>query len=111
MVSGLQAAIGVWNAHPLGNPIEIKTSALLPAPLFAAMKAWMAPWAYAAKCWSDAGESSAALAVGDADAAQAALTTRRWISTPLRFSWLRTCGRAWSAPRLASERALRPATD
>jgi hypothetical protein len=75
VVSGLQAASGVWNAHPLGEPIEIKTNDLLPAPLFAAMKAWMAPWAYGAKCWSDAEEILPALATGDADAAQAALTT------------------------------------
>ena len=75
VVSGLQAASGVWKAHPLGEPIEIKTNDLLPAPLFAAMKAWMAPWAYAAKCWSDAEEILPALASGDVDAAQAAITT------------------------------------
>ena len=39
------------------------------------MKAWMAPWAYAAKCWSDAGDILPALAAGDAQAVQAALTT------------------------------------
>ena len=75
VVSGLQAARGVWRAHSRGEPIEIKTNNLLPVPLFAALKVWMAPWAYAAKCWSDAGDILPALAAGDAQAFEAALTT------------------------------------
>ena len=75
VVSGLQAATGVWTASPLGEPIEITKSDLLPAPLFAALKAWMSPWAFAAKCWSDAGEVLPGLAVGDRKAAEAALAT------------------------------------
>lgn len=75
VVSGLQAASGVWNAHPLGEPIEIQKRDLLPTALFAAIKAWMAPWALAAKCWSDAGEVLPALVDGNKEDFKAALTT------------------------------------
>ena len=75
VVSGLQAASGVWRARPLGEPIEIKTNDLLPTALFAAVKACMAPWAFAAKCWSDAAEVLPALALGDDDAVRQAVTT------------------------------------
>ncbi len=72
-VSGLQAASCVWTAHPLGRPIDIKVAPTLPQPIFAALKAWMAPWAYAAKWWSSASNILPHLARGDTAAAQASM--------------------------------------
>jgi hypothetical protein len=54
MVSGLNAARGVWDAHPLGTPIPLKSYQPPPPVLFAEMKAMLAPWAYAARYWSNA---------------------------------------------------------
>ena len=72
-VSGLQAARGVWAAHPRGTPIEIEIADPPPLPLVVALKSLMAPWACAAKLWATAGSTLPALASGGA-AAEAAMT-------------------------------------
>jgi hypothetical protein len=74
IVSGLQAARGIWETARLGAPIEIKMAAAPPLPLVVALKSWLAPWAYAAKCWSSMGNVLPTLATGSPAEAQAAMT-------------------------------------
>jgi hypothetical protein len=74
VVSGLQAARGIWETAPLGAQIEIKMAEAPPLPLVVALKSWLAPWAYAAKCWSSMGNVLPTLATGSPAEAQAAMT-------------------------------------
>lgn len=75
VVSGLQAARGIWQAAPLGPPIELQVTDALPLPLVVALKSWLAPWAFAAKCWSNmTTDVLPALADGTPTRVQSAMT-------------------------------------
>ena len=88
IVSGLQAARGIWAKHPRGEPIDIQEAEALPLPAILAMKTLLAPWAYAAKCWSSASDLLPHLANGDAEAAGAALAVavRDIYATPYQMA-------------------------
>jgi hypothetical protein len=76
VVSGLQAASEIYKQLPQGKqdkPIDIQVGDSLPRSSLLALKALLAPWAYAAKCWSNTSNVIRHIANGDAEKAKASL--------------------------------------
>ena len=73
VVSGLQAARAIWEQRPYGEPINIQVAESAPRSSFLALKTMMAPWAYAAKCWSRASDVVRDVANGDVERAKASI--------------------------------------
>lgn len=82
VTSGLQAARGVWTSQRLGKPIEIKFAEVPPPSVVVGMKALLAPWAYAARCWSSGTSALPHLARGNFGAPEVSTAAVDLYATP-----------------------------
>jgi Flavin containing amine oxidoreductase len=82
IVSGLNAARGVWKARPLGQEIPVKTHVPAPPVLSAGMKALLTPWAYAARYWSNLAGALPKMAGGDFTAPEVSNVALDLYATP-----------------------------
>ncbi|HEY6344063.1 MAG TPA: FAD-dependent oxidoreductase [Bryobacteraceae bacterium] len=82
IVSGLNAARGVWKAHPLGPEIPVKTHIPASPVLSAGMKALLTPWAYAARYWSNLAGALPKMTSGDFTAPEVSNVALDLCATP-----------------------------
>jgi phytoene dehydrogenase-like protein len=73
VVSGLRAAQAICERRPHSKPVDIQIPDSLPQSSLLALKTMLAPWAYAAKCWSSASDVIRDIVNGDAEQAKASL--------------------------------------
>ena len=97
VTSGLNAAIGIQKAAPLGAPIEIRHLATCPENIILLLKLLLAPSAYAAKWWLTAGDAMKHVANGRPKNWTADLASMMRLPYAYAVDWMEATGSLWGS--------------
>jgi hypothetical protein len=97
VTSGLNAAIGIYKAHPLGKPIDILHLQTRSEYEILATKLLMSPWAYAAKWYSTARDATTHLAKAQPKKLSADVASMMGLPYKYAVDWMETAGSLWGS--------------
>jgi len=97
VTSGLNAAIGIYKAQPLGKPIDILHQQTRSEYEILATKLLMSPWAYAAKWYSTARDATTHLAKAQPKRLSADVASMMGLPYKYTVDWMETAGSLWGS--------------